>query len=468
MTSFPWAPGFIDGDRPKIVTSRFEYEDSHTLERYLATRGYEGLRLALARSPQDMHEEVRSSTLLGRGGAGFPAGVKWGLTPDGVFPRYLVVNGDESEPGTYKDRLLMERDPHQLIEGCLIACYAAGLSRCFLYIRGEMALAQERVAQALNDAYASGFIGKNILGSSFSIDIVLHWGAGAYVVGEETALIESLEGNRGMPRLKPPYFPAAIGLYGQPTIVNNVETLSNLPFIATNGAAEYTAIGTESSPGTRMVAVSGHVRRPGVYEIINGTTTFRDLLYGKEFCQGIRDDNELKAFVPGGGSAPWFLPDQLDLPFEGRLVGAAGSMLGSGAIMVMDSTTDIPAAALTLTKFYAHESCGKCVPCREGGTWLMRILERVVEGTGTTDDLDLLLEVGGSICPGDMPHAASGDLQLEATPFPYKMTTICFVGPSAYVPVHSALTLFRSEFEARVAPPRKRSRIPVTAVGAGS
>ncbi|MEL0195093.1 MAG: NADH-ubiquinone oxidoreductase-F iron-sulfur binding region domain-containing protein, partial [Acidimicrobiaceae bacterium] len=182
--------------------------------------------------------------------------------------------------------------------------------------------------------------------------------------------------------------------------------------IATNGAAEYTAIGTESSPGTRMVAVSGHVRRPGVYEIINGTTTFRDLLYGEEFCQGIRDDNDLKAFVPGGGSAPWFLPDQLDLPFEGRLVGAAGSMLGSGAIMVMDSTTDIPAAALTLTKFYAHESCGKCVPCREGGTWLMRILERVVEGTGTTDDLDLLLEVGGSICPGDMPHAASADLQL--------------------------------------------------------
>jgi len=468
MTSFPWAPGFIDGDPPQIVTSRFQYEDSYTLERYLATGGYEGLRAALARSPQDMHEEVRSSTLLGRGGAGFPAGVKWGLTPEGVYPRYLVVNGDESEPGTYKDRLLMERDPHQLIEGCLIACYAAGLSRCFLYIRGEMALAQERVAEALNDAYAAGYIGKNILGSSFSIDIVLHWGAGAYVVGEETALIESLEGNRGMPRLKPPYFPAAIGLYGQPTIVNNVETLSNLPFIATKGAAEYTAIGTESSPGTRMVAVSGHVRRPGVYEIINGTTTFRDLLYGEEFCQGIRDGNELKAFVPGGGSAPWFLPDQLDLPFEGRLVGAAGSMLGSGAIMVMDSTTDIPAAALTLTKFYAHESCGKCVPCREGGTWLMRILERVVEGHGTTDDLELLLEVGGSICPGDMPHAASADLQLEATPFPYKMTTICFVGPSAYVPVHSALTLFRSEFESRVAPSRSRTRIPVTAVGGGS
>ena len=351
VETYPWAPGFVAGDRPKIVTSRFGHEDSHTLERYLATGGYEGLRAALAKSPSEVHEQVRGSTLLGRGGAGFPAGVKWGLTPEGVFPRYLVVNGDESEPGTYKDRLLMERDPHQLIEGCLIACYAAGLSRCFLYIRGEMALAQERVATALNEAYAAGYIGRDILGSGFGVDIVLHWGAGAYVVGEETALIESLEGNRGMPRLKPPFFPAAIGLYGKPTIVNNVETLSNLPFIAANGAEAYTAIGTETSPGTRMVAVSGHVRRPGVYEIVNGTTTFRDLLYGEEFCGGIRDGNDLKAFVPGGGSAPWFLPDQLDLPFEGRQVGAAGSMLGSGAIMVMDSTTDIPAAALTLTRF---------------------------------------------------------------------------------------------------------------------
>ena len=207
------------------------------------------------------------------------------------------------------------------------------------------------------------------------------------MVGEETALIESLEGERGMPRLKPPYFPAAIGLYGKPTIVNNVETLSNLPFIALNGSAAYTAIGTETSPGTRMIAVSGHVKRPGVFEIVNGSTTFRDLLYGDDFCQGIRDGNELKAFVPGGGSAPWFLPDQLDIPFEGRAAGAAGSMLGSGAVMVMDSTTDIPAAALTLVKFYAHESCGKCVPCREGGTWLYRIVERIVDGEGTDADL---------------------------------------------------------------------------------
>ena len=468
MTTYPHAPGFVDGDRPRIVTSRFEYADSYTLERYLATEGYQGLRAALAKTPQEVHDEVKSATVLGRGGAGFPAGVKWGLTPQGVWPRYLVVNGDESEPGTYKDRLLMERDPHQLIEGCLIACYAAGLSQCFLYIRGEMALAQERVATALNDAYAAGYIGKNILGTNFSVDIVLHWGAGAYVVGEETALIESLEGKRGEPRLKPPFFPAAIGLYGKPTIVNNVETLANLPWLSRNGVAAYTAIGTATSPGTRMVAVSGHVKRPGVFEIINGTTTFRDLLYGDEFCGGIRNDNELKAFVPGGGSAPWFTPEQLDLPFEGRLVGAAGSMLGSGAIMVMDSTTDIPTAALTLTKFYAAESCGQCTPCREGGTWLERILSRICAGHGSAADLDQLMEVGESICPGTFPHAASTKLGLEAAPFPYKMTTICFVGPSAFAPVHSALTLFREEFEAKIV---KRTMIPVTAaepVGAPS
>jgi len=459
--TFVHAPGYVSGDRPKIVTSRFEYADSFTLERYLATDGYKGLRAALSRPASEIHEDVKSATVLGRGGAGFPAGTKWGLTPQQVWPRYLVVNGDESEPGTYKDRLLMERDPHQLIEGCLIACYAAGLSQCFLYIRGEMAVAQERVAAALNEAYAAGYVGKNILGSKFSVDIILHWGAGAYVVGEETALIESLEGNRGMPRLKPPFFPAANGLYGQPTIVNNVETLANLPWLMNHGVAAYTAIGTKTSPGTRMVAVSGHVKRPGVYEIINGTTTFRDLIFGEEFCGGIRNGNALKAFVPGGGSAPWFTADQLDLPFEASQVGPAGSMLGSGAVMVMDETTDIPAAALTLTHFYAHESCGKCTPCREGGTWLERILRRVVDGDGTDADLQQLLEVGAMICPGAFPHASNEKLGLTAVPFPYKMTTICFVGPSAFAPVHSALTLFRSEFEARV---KKRVTIPVTAI----
>ena len=466
VSPLPWAPGVYPGDRPQIVTSRFQYEDGHTIERYHATGGYEGLRAALAKSPADVADEVKNSTLLGRGGAGFPAGVKWGFTPQGVWPRYLVVNGDESEPGTYKDRLLMECDPHQLIEGCLIACYAAGLSQCFLYIRGEMPLAHERVAVALDEAYAAGYVGTDILGTDFGVDIVLHTGAGAYVVGEETALIESLEGERGMPRLKPPYFPAAVGLYGQPTIVNNVETLANLPFIAKEGSAAYTAIGTATSPGTRMIAVSGHVMRPGVYEIVNGSTTFRDLLYGDEFCQGIRDGNDLKAFVPGGGSAPWFTADQLDVAFEGPEAGAAGSMLGSGAVMVMDSTTDIPAAALSLVRFYAHESCGKCVPCREGGTWLYRLVQRIVDGNGTDADLQTILDVGQSICPGDMPHASSERLGLDAVPFPYKMTTICFVGPSAYVPIHSAMTLFPEDFDALVTKRGERRSIPVMA-GAG-
>lgn len=391
--------------------------------------------------------------MLGRGGAGFPAGVKWGFCPPDVWPRYLVVNGDESEPGTYKDRLLMELDPHQLIEGCLIACYAVGLSQCFLYIRGEMALAQERVCEALNDAYAAGYIGRNVMGSDLSVDIIVHSGAGAYVVGEETALIESLEGNRGMPRQKPPFFPAVIGLYNKPTIVNNVETLSNLPWIITYGAEAFTAIGTPTSPGTRLVAVSGQVRRPGVYEITNGTTTFRDLVYGEHCAQGTLAGRELQAFVPGGGSAPWFTPAQLDLPYEASAVGPQGSMLGSGAVIVMDDTADVVAMALSLTKFYAHESCGKCTPCREGTTWLERILERIVGGTGTPRDLKLLTEVGQTISPGDnFPHAAVPHLGVEASPFPYAMTTICFLGPSAYVPIHSALTLFPDRFEALVAP----------------
>lgn len=326
-----------------------------------------------------------------------------------------------------------------------------------------MPIAQEHVGQALNDAYAAGYVGKNILGTDFSIDIILHYGAGAYIVGEETALIESLEGERGMPRLKPPYFPAAIGLYGQPTIVNNVETLSNLPFIAVNGSAAYTAIGTPTSPGTRMIAVSGHVARPGVYEIVNGSTTFRDLIYGDEFAQGIREGHELKAFVPGGGSAPWFVPDQLDVAFEAPEAGAEGSMLGSGAVMVMDETTSIPEAALTLVRFYAAESCGKCVPCREGLTWLYRLVERIVDGHGTDADLATIFEVGESICPGEMPHASSERIGLAATPWPYKMTTICFLGPSGYVPIHSAIMLFPEEFEALVTKRTERRLIPVVA-----
>jgi NADH-quinone oxidoreductase subunit F len=420
-------------DMPRIVSSRWGVSDGFTLERYVDTGGYEGLKRALtAMTPNEITEEVKAASLLGRGGAGFPAGVKWGFCPPGVFPRYLVVNGDESEPGTYKDRILMERDPHQLIEGVLIACYAIGVSQAFFYVRGEMALAQERIAQALNDAYEAGFIGKNILGTDFSVDVVLHWGAGAYIVGEETALIESLEGNRGMPRLKPPYFPAAKGLYMQPTVVNNVETLANLPWIVSNGGSAFAAIGAEKSLGTRLFAVSGHVNNPGVFEVEFGTTTFRDLLYGEHYGDGIRHGNLLKAFIPGGASAPWFFEEHLDLPLEAGAVGAAGSMLGSGAIVVMDETTDAVKAAWRIVRFFARESCGKCTPCREGATWLERILRRMLDGDGRPSDVDKLLDICDNISP-----------QIT---WPPKQTTICPLGPSAVSPIASAVMRFRDEF----------------------
>lgn len=431
---------------PKIISSRFDQLDGHTIDGYVRTGGYEALKAALDMTSQAVHDEVRSASLLGRGGAGFPAGVKWGFCPPGKWPRYLVVNGDESEPGTYKDRLLLERDPHQLIEGCLIACYAMGLSQCFLYVRGEMAHAQERIAAALNEAYEAGFIGKNILGTDFSVDIVLHWGAGAYIVGEETALIESLEGNRGMPRLKPPFFPAAVGLYGQPTIVNNVETLANLPWILTNSAASFTELGFENSKGTRLFAVSGHVNNPGVFEVEFGVTTFRDIIYNDNLAGGIRDGNELKAYIPGGASAIWFFEEHLDLPLEKTIVDKAGSMLGSGAIVVMDDTTDMVKACHNVVRFFARESCGKCTPCREGTTWLERILSRILEGQGRPSDINMLLDVCENISPG--------------LAWPPKQTTICPLGPSAVSPIISAVNRFRPEFEEYITL-ADRTNIPV-------
>ena len=442
-------------DAPRITTSRFDNADSFTLAGFEATGGYQALRKALSMGPEAVANEVKTATLLGRGGAGFPAGVKWGLAPENVWPRYLVVNGDESEPGTYKDRLLMERDPHQLIEGVLLACYAIGCGQAFLYVRGEMPLAQERIAAALNDAYAAGYIGKNILGSDFSVDVVLSWGAGAYIVGEETALIESLEGNRGMPRLKPPYFPAAKGLYMQPTIVNNVETLSNLPWIVTNGGEAFAALGAETSRGTRMFAVSGHVKNPGVFEVEYGVTTFRDLIYAPQYAGGILGDRALKAYIPGGASAPWFFEEHLDLPLEKVTVDRAGSMLGSGAVVVMDETTDAVKACLRIVRFFARESCGKCTPCREGTTWLENILQRIQDGYGRPSDLDLLLDVSDNISPG--------------IAWPPKQTTICPLGPSAVSPIASALQRFRPEFEARITQAEEaRHSIPVTITKASS
>jgi NADH-quinone oxidoreductase subunit F len=438
---------------PAVVSSRFGVSDGHTMAGYTSSgsyKGYEALRQVLEMSPAQVGSVVKDATVLGRGGAGFPAGVKWGFCPPGVWPRYIVVNGDESEPGTYKDRLLMERDPHQLIEGCLIAAYAIGAAQVFLYARGEMPHAHERLAAALNEAYSAGLIGKNILGTDFSVDIVLHWGAGAYIVGEETALIESLEGNRGMPRLKPPFFPAAKGLYMAPTIVNNVETLSNLPWLFNHGVEQYRSVGTEASPGTRLIALSGHVNNPGIFEIPQGTTTFRDLFESEIYGNGIRTGHELKMFIPGGASAPWFFPEQIDLPLEGRLIGGQGSMLGSGAVVVMDETTDAVRAALRLVRFFARESCGKCTPCREGTTWEEKILQRILDGHGRPSDIDLLLDVADNISPGPYPVAADPSNDLEAIPFPPRQTTICPLGPSSVAPITSAIRRFRHEFEAKI------------------
>jgi NADH-quinone oxidoreductase subunit F len=418
----------------KMISTRWDQADGHTLNGALSTGAYNGLKRALTMDPDAVVEEVKAANLLGRGGAGFPCGTKWTFLPKDVFPRYLVVNGDESEPGTFKDRLLMEEDPHQLIEGVLIASYAIRAKQAFLYVRGEMAVAQERIAQALNDAYAAGYVGKNIMGSDWSLDIILHWGAGAYIVGEETALIESLEGNRGMPRLKPPFFPAVKGLYMQPTIVNNVETLANLPWIMNNGASAFTAVGDPKAPGSRLFAVSGHVKKPGVYEVDFGTTTFRELFY--DYCGGIRGDRSVKAFIPGGASAPWFFEEHLDMPLHPANVGAAGSMLGSGAIVVMDDTTDMVKAAWRVVKFFAKESCGKCSPCREGTNWLEKIYKRMLDGHGRPEDIALLLDVADNISPG--------------LAWPPKQTTICPLGPSAASPLASSIRRFRGEYEAYI------------------
>ena len=432
-----------------IVTARLGYDDSYTLDRAVATGAYTGLRLALTQTPEAVEDTVKVAVLQGRGGAGFPAGNKWGLLPAGKFPRWLVVNGDESEPGTYKDRILMERDPHQVIEGTLICAYAIRASQAFIYVRGEMALAQERMAQAISDVYASGYAGRSILGSSWSMDVTLTWGAGAYIVGDETGLLESLAGRRGMPLPKPPYFPAAIGLYGDPTIVNNVETVSNLPWIVLNGGDAFAALGSDKSNGTRMFAVSGHVKRPGTFELESGKLTFRDLFYDERLCGGIREDRRIKAFIPGGGSAPWFYEEHLDLPLDPSIVGPAGSMLGSGAIVVMDETTDMVRAAWRLVRFFANESCGKCTPCREGCAWMQRIYERILAGHGRIEDLALLEDVGSNISPGVYPGpgAHAGDAPI---PFPPKQTTICVLGPSAVAPVTSSLRRFRDEYEAYI------------------
>jgi NADH-quinone oxidoreductase subunit F len=407
--------------------------DSNTLERYLETGGYNALRKALSTmKPDEVKESVKASNIRGRGGANFPTGVKWGFLPP-TKPRYLVVNGDESEPGTFKDRQLLERDPHQLIEGIVLSAFALEVHHAFVYIRGEYPKPARRVQRAIDEAYEAGLLGADILGSGFDVDITVHLGGGAYICGEETALLNSLEGHRGEPRIKPP-FPAVEGLYARPTIVNNVETLSDIPWIVANGGPAFAAIGPETSSGTRMFSVSGHVRKPGNYELVMGLT-WQDLIF--DICGGIKDGNELKCWIPGGASAPWFVPDlHLDTPVTIDDVGRNGSMLGSGAVIVMDETTNVVAAAHRIVRFFAHESCGQCTPCREGTTWMEQILWRILNGHGRAMDLDLLLDVSDNISPG--------------LRWPPAQTTICPLGPSAVSPIRSIMTHFRDEVESMV------------------
>ena len=422
-------------DAPRIVSSRAEFEDSYTLARYLETGGYEGLRKALSMFPEAVAAEVDAASLLGRGGAGFPAGRKWSMLRKSPVS-YLVVNGDESEPATFKDHFLVERDPHQLVEGVIIAAYALQVAQAFLYIRGEFALGLERVQQAVNDAYAHGALGSKIFDSEFSLDIVVHPGAGAYICGEETALIEGLEGKRGFPRIKPPFFPAVTGLYGEPTVVNNVETMSNLPWIITNGGAAFAALGVGKSTGTRLFALAGRVKNPGVYELEMVKNTFRDIIYDPRLGGGITDDRALRAFIPGGVSAPWFGPDMLDLALGQDEVGAQGSMLGSGSIVVLDETSCPVRAAWRITKFFSRESCGQCTPCREGSGWIERAMYRLEHGGGREEDLALVLDLCDNIAPG--------------LGWPPQQTTICVLGSSIPSSVHSAIQMFRDDFIAHV------------------
>lgn len=423
-------------DAPRIVTQRRGIPDSHSLKVYLDTGGYDALKKALGMNPEEVAAEVDAASLLGRGGAGFPAGRKWAMLRRSPVS-YLVVNSDESEPATFKDHYLIEHDPHQLVEGIIIAAYALQVTQAFVFVRGEFALGIERITQAVNDAYAHGALGSKIFGSDFSLDLVVHPGARAYICGEETALIEALEGKRGFPRIKPPFFPAVTGLYGEPTVVNNVETMSNLPWIILNGGAAFAAYGVGRSAGTRLFALSGRVNNPGVYEVEMVKNTFRDLIYDPAFGGGITEGRNLRAFIPGGVSAPWFSPEQLDTPLGQDEVGALGSMLGSGSVVVMDDTTCVVRAAWRITKFFSRESCGQCTPCREGSGWIERVMYRLEHGGGRPEDLDLVLDLCDNISPG--------------LSWPPAQTTICVLGPSIPSSVKSAITAFRGEFEAHVA-----------------
>jgi len=422
-------------EETRIVTKflRARPKDSWTFEAARKhNKAYAAFEKALGMERADILEQVTMSGLRGRGGAGFGAGQKWSFLPKDVFPRYLAVNADEGEPSTFKDHMLIEGDPHQIIEGAAITAFAIEADCAFIYIRGEFALGAERLQQAVDDAYANGYLGTNILKSGFDLDVIVHRGAGCYIAGDETGLLSSLEGERAMPRIKPP-FPAVQGLYAAPTVVNNVETMSTIPHIIRRGGKWYAGLGVNRSTGTRVFSVSGMVERPGNYEVELGMS-FRDLIEG--LAGGVRGGKSMKFFIPGGASAPWLMPEHLDEPLDMDRASELKTMLGSGAIMVYDETVDPLLVAWRLAKFFAHESCGKCTPCREGSGWIEKVLYRMVNGLGRPDDLDLLLDFGQSIVPG-----------LNA---PFSQTTICALGPSTMSHVVSLDRFFGDEIRARL------------------
>jgi len=408
-----------------VLTAFVREPGGFTLEASIRHGAYEGLRKALAMEPGRVIEAVKASGLRGRGGAGFPTGMKWGFVPkDSPGPKYVCCNADESEPGTFKDHVLMERNPHLVLEGVAIACYAIGARTGYIYIRGEFLHVAEVLESAIAEARAAGCLGRGILGSAFDCEIHVHRGAGAYEAGEESALLESLEGRRAQPRLRPP-FPAVVGLYGCPTVINNVETLANVPLVLAKGPEWFAAIGPEQNTGPKLFCVSGHVARPGVYEA-SMHTTLRELIYG--YAGGIRGGRALKAVIPGGSSTPVLPPGAIDAPasFDGMI--KAGSMLGSAAVIVMDDTTCMVWAAENLVHFYRHESCGKCTPCREGSDWMLKILQKIERGEGEMRDLGLLESVARNIAG----------------------KTLCPFGDAEVAPVLGTLEHFRHEYEAHV------------------
>ncbi len=410
----------------KILSANWHLPESWRLATYERQGGWRAFRQALQLEPAALIQLVKDSGLRGRGGAGFPTGLKWSFVPkESAQPKYLCVNADESEPGTFKDRYILERDPHMLLEGILITCWAVGIHHAYIYIRGEFGLPYFRLRDALAEAYAKGYFGKNIAGSGFDLEVTIHRGAGAYICGEETGLIESLEGKKGQPRIKPP-FPAVVGVFGGPTVVNNVETVAALPWIVEHGAAEYRKLGTEKSPGTKLFSVSGHVARPGVYEIPLGLPC-KELVHG--LCGGIRGGRRQKANIPGGSSVPVLTgeeADRVNLDYES--LAAAGTMLGSGGMIVLDDQTCMVWALAVLEKFYAHESCGQCTPCREGTGWLRDLVYRLEAGQGKAGDLDKILSITRNMIG----------------------TTICVLSDAAAMPAASFVQKFRAEFEAHV------------------